>query len=88
VIQRKFFWHAIGETQRLAQLAGGADESTRRGRCSCSRATPHPKTIREAQRARRSDKLTERKLIERAKGLLMKKHGLDEEAAYGLLPSN
>jgi len=30
-------------------------------------------------------KLSERKLVERAKGLLMKSHGLDEEAAYALL---
>lgn len=30
-------------------------------------------------------KLSERKLVERAKGLLMKARGLDEESAYGLL---
>jgi response regulator NasT len=30
-------------------------------------------------------KLAERKLVERAKGLLMKSRGLDEDAAYGLL---
>jgi response regulator NasT len=30
-------------------------------------------------------KLSERKLVERAKGLLMKSRGLDEEAAYSLL---
>ena len=30
-------------------------------------------------------RLCERKLVERAKGLLMKSRGLDEEAAYGLL---
>jgi response regulator NasT len=30
-------------------------------------------------------KLSERKLVERAKGLLMKARGLDEEAAYGAL---
>lgn len=30
-------------------------------------------------------KLSERKLVERAKGLLMKSHGLDEEAAHALL---
>lgn len=30
-------------------------------------------------------RLAERKIIERAKGLLMKQRGLDEEAAYGLL---
>lgn len=30
-------------------------------------------------------KLSERKLVERAKGLLMKSRGLDEEAAYGAL---
>ena len=30
-------------------------------------------------------KLSERKLVERAKGLLMKVHGLDEQAAYSLL---
>ena len=29
--------------------------------------------------------LAERKVVERAKGLLMKMHGLDEEGAYGLL---
>ena len=29
--------------------------------------------------------LAERKLVERAKGILMKMHGLDEEAAYALL---
>jgi response regulator NasT len=31
------------------------------------------------------EELAERKLIERAKGLLMKAHGLDEESAYALL---
>ena len=30
-------------------------------------------------------KLSERKVVERAKGLLMKTHGLDEEAAFALL---
>jgi len=30
-------------------------------------------------------KLSERKLVERAKGVLMKRHGLDEEGAYALL---
>jgi response regulator NasT len=30
-------------------------------------------------------KLAERKLVERAKGLLMKSRGMDEEAAYSLL---
>jgi len=37
----------------------------------------------ELERARQE--LEERKLIERAKGLLMKERGLTEEAAYGLL---
>jgi len=37
----------------------------------------------ELERARQE--LDERKLIERAKGLLMKERGLTEEAAYGLL---
>lgn len=32
-----------------------------------------------------NDKLNERKLIERAKGLLMKQRGLDEEQAYNML---
>ena len=32
-----------------------------------------------------NSKLAERKLIERAKGLLMKSRGLDEEAAYAAL---
>lgn len=34
-----------------------------------------------------NDKLNERKLIERAKGLLMKQRGLDEEQAYNMLRS-
>lgn len=35
--------------------------------------------------AEASRKLSERKVVERAKGLLMKSRGLDEEAAYSLL---
>jgi response regulator NasT len=35
--------------------------------------------------AEATDRLEERKLVERAKGMLMKTRGLDEEAAYGLL---
>jgi response regulator NasT len=35
--------------------------------------------------AEANDRLEERKLVERAKGMLMKTRGLDEEAAYGLL---
>jgi len=35
-----------------------------------------------AQLANAEGRLTERKLVERAKGLLMKRRGLDEEAAY------
>jgi len=35
--------------------------------------------------AEANQKLSERKLVERAKGLLMKSRGLDEEAAYSLL---
>jgi response regulator NasT len=38
-----------------------------------------------AQLANANLKLSERKLVERAKGLLMKTRGLDEEQAYGLL---
>jgi response regulator NasT len=38
-----------------------------------------------AQLAVANRKLTERKLVERAKGLLMKSRGLDEETAYSLL---
>jgi len=38
-----------------------------------------------AQLAQANLKLSERKLIERAKGLLMKTRGLDEDAAYSLL---
>ena len=38
---------------------------------------------RELQRAR--DELAERKVIERAKGILMKSKGITEEEAYGLL---
>ncbi len=38
---------------------------------------------RELQRAR--DELADRKLIERAKGILMKSKGITEEEAYGLL---
>jgi response regulator NasT len=37
------------------------------------------------QLAQANSKLAERKLIERAKGLLMKSRGLDEEAAYAAL---
>jgi response regulator NasT len=37
------------------------------------------------QLAQANLKLSERKLVERAKGLLMKTRGLDEEEAYGLL---
>jgi response regulator NasT len=37
------------------------------------------------QLAQANLKLSERKLVERAKGILMKSRGLDEEAAYGLL---
>jgi two-component system, response regulator / RNA-binding antiterminator len=35
-----------------------------------------------------SQKLEERKLIDRAKGQLMKRHGLDEEAAFKALRSS
>jgi response regulator NasT len=38
-----------------------------------------------AQLAQANLKLSERKLVERAKGILMKNRGLDEEAAYSLL---
>ncbi len=38
-----------------------------------------------AQLAQANLKLSERKLVERAKGLLMKTRGLEEEQAYGLL---
>ena len=38
-----------------------------------------------AQLAEANQKLLDRKLIERAKGLLMKSRGLDEDAAYALL---
>jgi response regulator NasT len=38
-----------------------------------------------AQLAEANQKLSERKLVERAKGLLMKSRGLDEEAAYAAL---
>ena len=38
-----------------------------------------------ASSPRRTSKLSERKLIERAKGLLMKSRNLDEEAAYAAL---
>jgi response regulator NasT len=38
-----------------------------------------------AQLAQANLKLSERKLVERAKGLLMKTRGLEEDAAYGLL---
>jgi response regulator NasT len=37
------------------------------------------------QLAQANLKLSERKLVERAKGILMRSRGLDEEAAYGLL---
>jgi two-component system, response regulator / RNA-binding antiterminator len=37
------------------------------------------------QLAQANSKLAERKLIERAKGLLMKSRSLDEEAAYAAL---
>ena len=37
------------------------------------------------QLAQANLKLSERKLVERAKGILMKTRGLDEEAAYGVL---
>ncbi|HEU4922314.1 MAG TPA: ANTAR domain-containing protein [Burkholderiales bacterium] len=39
----------------------------------------------KAQLAEANMKLAERKLVERAKGLLMKSRGLDEEAAYAAL---
>jgi two-component system, response regulator / RNA-binding antiterminator len=38
-----------------------------------------------AQLAQANLKLSERKLVERAKGILMKTRGLEEDAAYGLL---
>jgi len=38
-----------------------------------------------AQLAEANQKLSDRKLVERAKGLLMKRRGLDEDAAYALL---
>jgi two-component system, response regulator / RNA-binding antiterminator len=38
-----------------------------------------------AQLAEANQKLSERKLVERAKGMLMKARGMDEEAAYALL---
>jgi response regulator NasT len=38
-----------------------------------------------ARLAEANQKLSERKLVEKAKGLLMKRRGLDEEAAYTLL---
>jgi two-component system, response regulator / RNA-binding antiterminator len=38
-----------------------------------------------AQLAQANDKLNERKLVERAKGILMRTRGLDEESAYALM---
>jgi response regulator NasT len=38
-----------------------------------------------ARLAEANQKLSERKLVERAKGLLMKRRGIDEEAAYTLM---
>lgn len=39
----------------------------------------------KAELAEATQKLSDRKLIERAKGLLMKSRGMDEDAAYGAL---
>jgi len=44
----------------------------------------HSQRLR-AELAEANGKLEERKLVERAKGMLMKTRGLDEEAAYRLL---
>lgn len=48
-----------------------------------SRFNAFDRLTSELQRAR--DELAERKLIERAKGILMKSKGITEEEAYGLL---
>jgi response regulator NasT len=48
-----------------------------------SRFNAYSRLVRELDEAR--SELENRKLIERAKGILMKSRGLSEEAAYGLL---
>ena len=48
-----------------------------------SRFNAFDRLTRELQQAR--DELAERKLIERAKGILMKSKGISEEEAYGML---
>ena len=48
-----------------------------------SRFNAFDRLTRELQQAR--DELADRKLVERAKGILMKSRGISEEEAYGLL---
>ena len=80
------------ETIRAATRAGvsayvvdGLDKNRIRAIVDAAIARFEEMQSLRAQLADANEKLAERKLVERAKGLLMKSRGLDEDAAYVLL---
>lgn len=68
-------------TIREATRAGEPHQGHRRRRGGALRGDADLRT----QLAEARERLAERKLVERAKGLLLKSRGIDEEAAYALL---
>jgi len=83
-MQRQFFRHAICETQRDARASrrrrrDGAGQDPRDLDVAVAQFEDFQR-LREAL-AEANLRLAERKLVERAKGLLMKHRSLDEQAA-------
>ena len=65
-------------------MAGRQVRRSRDGQCRAGHPDIKLQGVR-VQLAEANLKLSERKLIERAKGLLMKSRGLDEEAAFAFM---
>ena len=68
-----------------AYVVDGLDEKRIKALVDVAVARVDELQVLRGQLAQANSKLAERKLIERAKGLLMKSRGLDEEAAYAAL---